>query len=85
MPQPGDLGADGTVAAVGSMCAALLHRKSIPLDVSFIELGGDSLLLIALLTEIEERFDVYLGAEDILDDLTASGIASAISRVRQAG
>jgi len=85
MPQPGGYADDGTVREVGSMCAALLHRKSIPLDVSFIDLGGDSLLLIALLTEIEERFGVFLGAEDILDDLTASGIASAISRMRHAG
>ncbi|WP_055589225.1 phosphopantetheine-binding protein [Streptacidiphilus griseoplanus] len=77
--------AERPVEEVAELWTALLHRKSVPHDVSFIELGGDSLLIIALLEEIEGRFGVYLEAEEVLEDLTVTGIATAIAGARQAG
>jgi acyl carrier protein len=75
---------DAIAQEVGRMCATLLGRKKVPLDVSFIELGGDSLLLIALLTEIDDRFGVFLEAEDILADLSVVGMATAIAHASRA-
>lgn len=63
----------------------LLNLRTVPRDETFPALGGDSLLLLAMLTEIEARFGVFLGAEDILDDLTVDGVARALIRVRDAG
>jgi len=71
------------VTEVAELWGTLLHRRSVPHDVSFIDLGGDSLLIIALLAEIEDRFEVYLEAEDVLADLTVLGIASAVAKARQ--
>ncbi|GAA3293614.1 acyl carrier protein [Streptomyces cinereospinus] len=70
--------------AVAGLWKNLLKRDDVPHDVAFPELGGDSLLLISLLTRIEEDFDVYLEAEDILDDLTVDGMARAIAKERAA-
>lgn len=72
------LDTDTVTAAVAGLWGDLLKRDDVPHDVAFPELGGDSLLLISLLTRIEEDFDVYLEAEDILDDLTVNGMARAI-------
>jgi acyl carrier protein len=69
---------------VAQLWCTLLHRDEVAPDVSFIELGGDSLLIIAMLSEIEERFEVYLEAEDVLADLTVNGIAAAIAKAREA-
>ncbi|GAA2429093.1 acyl carrier protein [Streptomyces macrosporus] len=76
------LSTDAPVTEVAELWKSVLKRKDVPHDVPFPELGGDSLLLIALLTEIEDEFDVYLEAEDILDDLTVDGIARVIARKR---
>ncbi|MBW1595853.1 acyl carrier protein [Streptomyces sp. JJ38] len=75
---------DTPVAQVAELWRKLLKRDDVPHDVSFPELGGDSLLLIAMLTEIEGEFDVYLEAEDILDDLTVNGIARAVGQAQAA-
>jgi acyl carrier protein len=72
------------VDEIAKLWGGLLHLKSVPHDVSFIELGGDSLLIIALLSRIEDEFSVYLDAEDILADLTVVGIAEAVEKARQA-
>ncbi|WP_035850928.1 phosphopantetheine-binding protein [Kitasatospora azatica] len=70
------------VDEVAQLWGRLLHREDVAHDVSFIELGGDSLLIIAMLSEIEEQFEVYLEAEEVLADLTVRGIASAIAKAR---
>lgn len=71
---------DTIAATVADLWSEFLKVDDVPHDVAFPDLGGDSLLLISLLTRIEERFDVYLEAEDILDDLTVNGFAQAIAK-----
>ena len=56
----------------------ILNRKIVPADVSFVQLGGDSLLFIAVLTEIQDQFGVYLEIADVLDDPTVTGIARLV-------
>ncbi|MER7566838.1 acyl carrier protein [Streptomyces sp. NPDC048523] len=73
---------DSIRASVAGLWGALLKIDDVPHDVAFPDLGGDSLLLISLLTQVEDEFDVYLEAEDILDDLTVTGIARAIAKRR---
>jgi acyl carrier protein len=75
-----DTNTEGPVVEVAKIWGNVLNRKDVPHDVFFAELGGDSLLLIAILTEIENMFDVFLEAEDVLDDLTVNGMARAIAQ-----
>ncbi|MFH0516161.1 acyl carrier protein [Streptomyces sp. M41] len=75
---------ENVTATVAALWGEILKLDDVPHDVAFPELGGDSLLLISLLTRIEDDFDVYLEAEDILDDLTVTGMARAISKERTA-
>lgn len=81
MNKPDDSIAAAPAAEVALLWGRLLSLTEVPQDVNFLELGGDSLLLLSLLVEVEEHFGVYLSAEDILDDLTVRGFVAAIQRV----
>jgi phthiocerol/phenolphthiocerol synthesis type-I polyketide synthase E len=67
------------IDAVTRIWCRVLNRKTVPPDASFVQLGGDSLLFIAVLTEIQDQFGVYLEAADVLDDLTVVGIARVVA------
>lgn len=75
-------GQDVIAAEVAGIWCRVLGRKTVPYDATFPDLGGDSLLLIAILTAIDEELGTYLDADDILDDLTVNGITAAIIKVR---
>lgn len=75
---PGTASERITETIAGIWCR-VLGRKSVPRDVSFLELGGDSLLFLAVLTAVQDEFGVFLDAGDVLDDLTVVGIARAVA------
>ncbi|HVW19099.1 MAG TPA: acyl carrier protein [Solirubrobacteraceae bacterium] len=57
------------------------------LDVNFVERGLlDSLALVALIADLEDRFDVRLDAEQMQDPafMTIRGMAAAVGRSRAA-
>jgi acyl carrier protein len=60
----------------------LLDRKDFPRGATFVELGGDSLLILNMMALVEEQFGVFLEPEDILGDLTVCGVSKAIVKVR---
>ncbi|MER5360804.1 phosphopantetheine-binding protein [Streptomyces sp. NPDC002785] len=80
MTVPDDAKTATSTAEVARLWGTLLHLPKVPEDVSLLALGGDS----SLLMEIEERFGVHLGADDVLDDLTVRGFAVAIDRAGSA-
>ncbi len=62
---------------------ALLFSKSlsledVPENVSFLDLGGDSLSIMTLIAEAEEKFNVELDPRKILINSTVDGISKAI-------
>lgn len=73
---------DPPAEEVAALWGAVLNLKEVPWDATFPELGGNSLLLIAVLAEIDRRFGIYLEAEDVLADLTVNGMARAVVKVR---
>jgi acyl carrier protein len=84
MTVPDDAKTATSTAEVARLRGTLLNLPKVPEDVSFLALGGDSLLLLSLPVEIEERFGVHLGADDVLEDLTVRGFAVAIDRAGSA-
>lgn len=57
----------------------MLNRADVPHDANFVKLGGDSLLLLSIMTELEDIFGVELDPEDIIKDLTVNGMAYAVA------
>lgn len=47
-------------------------------DVNFVSLGGDSLMLMAILADVEESFGVDIDVEAVLADLTMAGMTRAV-------
>jgi acyl carrier protein len=43
-----------------------------------MRLGGDSLMLLSIMTEVEEIFGIELDVEQVVQDLTVDGMASSV-------
>lgn len=67
-----------TADRIAGLWRSVLKVEHVDHETSFVDLGGDSLLLLSLLTEIENTFGVYVEAEDIIDDLTVRGMSKAV-------
>jgi hypothetical protein len=71
--------------AVGREVARLLDRSSVPRDLSFLELGGDSLLAAQLVTRLREGvpgFDAHY-FDDLLRHLIKGADVASLARVVQ--
>src|SRR5690606_1472904 len=55
-----------------------IEEKSIHLDSDFFKLGGHSLKLIQLVSNIHQRFDVFLNLRDIFANPTVRSVAGLI-------
>ncbi|MFC3891234.1 SDR family NAD(P)-dependent oxidoreductase [Lentzea rhizosphaerae] len=55
-----------------------LERDAIPADVSFLGLGGDSLLVVRMASVIRQRLDVVLALTEIRAELTLSDVAEVV-------
>lgn len=71
---------DPTVHKLSELWTSLSGGKDVRSDVSFIDQGADSLLLITLLSEIESEFDAYIEAEELLENPTIESLARVIER-----
>lgn len=60
-------------------------RQPVAPDASFVALGGDSLLLMAVLDEIEEAHGVELDVDAVLADLTVTGMVRVLQAAVQSG
>ena len=63
----------------------LLDLESVGIDDSFFDLGGDSLLALRLVLELEKRFHTTLSAESLFQAHTPLSLAALIERAEQDG
>lgn len=57
---------------------ALNLRQPVAPDARFVDLGGDSLMLMAILEELEDAHDIELDVDAVLADLTVAGMARVV-------
>ncbi len=53
--------------------------REVERNAEFATFGGDSLLLLAIMTQLEEAYDVELDVEDFVADLTVNGMARTVA------
>lgn len=63
----------------------MLNIENISLSDTLIDLGGDSLTAITLLTKISSKFDVQIFIKDIMSNKTIKEISDCISESKQKG
>jgi acyl carrier protein len=70
-----------TAAAVGQVASiwqrALNVGRPLTAEAGFLSLGGDSLILMSIMAEVEDRFGVELDVDAVVADLTVGGMARA--------
>jgi len=73
----------GDVAAIWQRTLNLPTQVAV--DANFVALGGDSLLLMAILDEVEETYGIELDVEAVLADLTVAGMVRAMVAASDTG
>ena len=63
---------------IADIFGTLLKTSDVSVDASFFDLGGQSLLLLRLLTQIEARFGVRLKPATLYANPTARGVHAAL-------
>ena len=66
-------------ATLANLWGQLLQQESIGIHDSFFDLGGDSLLAVRLLDQIQQQFEQTLPLSDLLLNPTIAGLASALN------
>jgi len=75
-------GSDAITDHVEQLWRAMLKRDHVAHDDNFADLGGDSLLLLAIMNELEETYDIELDVEEFVQNLTVSGMAALVAETR---
>jgi acyl carrier protein len=57
----------------------ILERETIPADADFFDLGGNSMLLLAMLECVQEQLQCEIAIDDLAEGVTTARIASLIS------
>ena len=70
---------------VASVWENLLRIEGIGADDDFFDLGGDSLLVVRLRSELSSRFDVSLAAHDLFECRTVRTLAGRIEEMQSGG
>ena len=74
----GGLAMNSTQQKISEMWKHLLDISEVGLNDSFFDIGGHSLFLMNVISEIEEAFDVELSVEDVFSSPTLSSISKLI-------
>ncbi len=69
---------DDTQRAIRDICAEVLGRPDVPLDIDVFDLGATSLAFIRVLTHINERFDVTVTGPELGDAATVLALAACV-------
>ncbi|MEU6474751.1 FkbM family methyltransferase [Streptomyces massasporeus] len=77
--------ASETESALGAVWARILKNDDLPRDVSFFELGGNSLLATRLMLRISRAFGVELTLRQVYEFATLTRMAAAIDVLRGGG
>ncbi|GHH86835.1 hypothetical protein GCM10018793_60300 [Streptomyces sulfonofaciens] len=74
-------GADGDLAdQVARLVREALGSEDMPLDGDIFEFGGDSLLIVRLLSDVRDRFSAEVPLADVLGDPTPRALAGFVQR-----
>ncbi|WP_020672464.1 type I polyketide synthase [Amycolatopsis nigrescens] len=78
---------DEVAAAVMEIWVELLGHNGFAPDADFLELGGNSLTAVQLLTRLRKRFGIKLSLHSLFDSSTVAGISELVrqQRAEQAG
>lgn len=60
-------------------------RHPVTPEANFVALGGDSLLLMAILDEVEDAYGVELDVDAVLADLSVAGMVRALQSATPPG
>ncbi|WP_162948486.1 FkbM family methyltransferase, partial [Streptomyces europaeiscabiei] len=74
-----------TETALRAVWARILKNEDLPRDVSFFELGGNSLLATRLMLRISRAFDIELTLRQVYEFATLTRMAAAIDILRVGG
>jgi len=74
-----------TEIRVSQIWAVVLGLKEVGVDENFFELGGNSLLVVRLLSQLRQAFDVELPVHCLFEFPTVAGIAQIIDNIRDTG
>lgn len=66
------------LATVRDSWSLLLEKEDIPMDTSFMDLGGDSLAVTQLFSTVWEKFGIELDIAEFFEDPTCSGISATV-------
>jgi acyl carrier protein len=67
---------------VAGVCAEVLGVEDVPTDVSFFDLGGNSLMATQVVTLLQEVLPVELDLRKVFDGPTVTRLAAAIEEER---
>jgi acyl carrier protein len=76
--------ATGTERAVAEVWALLLRHDRFDADTNFFVAGGDSLMLLAVIEALRERFEMDIPVRVLIDRPTVAGLAARIDELRWA-
>ncbi|ATE55829.1 MULTISPECIES: phosphopantetheine-binding protein [Actinosynnema] len=71
---------DAAAERVALVWERALKVSPVAHDADFLSLGGNSLLLLSIITEVEDVFDVELDVDEVVEDLTVAGMARVVAR-----
>lgn len=81
-------GRDGTAPRtrieqeVSTLLANALGAETIGMTDDLFELGGDSLMLVRVLSEIRDQYDLVIPLADVLNEPTAAALSALVERPR---
>ncbi len=65
-----------------ALLAGALGAETLGLGDDLFELGGDSLMLVRVLSEIRDQYDLVIPLADVLNEPTAAALAALVERPR---
>ncbi len=74
-----------TEIKVSQIWGEVLGLKQVGVDDNFFDNGGNSLLVVRLLSQLRQAFDVDLPVHCLFEFPTVAGIAQVIEKIRQVG
>ncbi|MCX5205879.1 SDR family oxidoreductase [Streptomyces sp. NBC_00237] len=74
----GQQDADDLVGQVARLVRDALGAEEMPLDADIFEFGGDSLLIVRLLSNLREQFSVEVPLADVLGEPTPGALAALV-------
>ncbi len=76
---------ESTEECVKKVWMSILHINNVAADQNFFELGGDSLLMIDMLFQLNEELKVEVDPTFLFEDASLSGFSRLVHQARGGG